>query len=365
MKKDKTKGPRRVTEGKQAEELWVQASKRLELTLDNLTVVAYEIDSDGKWTLSRGKGLEKLGRAQDETVGLSIFEFYKDNPAITDAVRSALEGKPQHIEVEVNGVLWSASYIPVVGPSGKIERVYGTAIDITDRKRAEKDLREAHGTLEVRVKERTTELAKANEQLKVELSERKRAEESAKSSEERFRVLFEDAPDAYYLNDLTGTFVDSNRAAEKMTGYKKEELIGKNFLRLNLLSPMQIVKAAGLLGKNVLGRPTGPDEFTLNRKDGTQVSVEITTNPLRIKNQALVLGISRDITARKQAEETLRASEERYRDLVDNSLGLICAHDLDGILLSINPAAAQVLGLSSGRWRWTKLEVHRRSVGTA
>ena len=69
MKKDKTKGPRRVTEGKQAEELWVQASKRLELTLDNLTVVAYEIDSDGKWTLSRGKGLEKLGRAQDETVG--------------------------------------------------------------------------------------------------------------------------------------------------------------------------------------------------------------------------------------------------------------------------------------------------------
>lgn len=70
-----------------------------------------------------------------------------------------------------------------------------------------------------------------------DVTERKRAEESAERSEERFRVLFEYAPDAYYLNDLTGTFVDGNKAAQEMTGYKKEEMIGKNFLRLNLLPP--------------------------------------------------------------------------------------------------------------------------------
>ncbi len=58
-----------------------------------------------------------------------------------------------------------------------------------------------------------------------DVTARKRAEESAERSEERFRVLFEYAPDAYYLNDLTGTFVDGNKAAEEMTGYEKEEMI--------------------------------------------------------------------------------------------------------------------------------------------
>ena len=164
-----------------------------------------------------------------------------------------------------------------------------------------------------------------------DVTERKRAEESAERSEERFRVLFEYAPDAYYLNDLTGTFVDGNKAAQEMTGYKKEEMIGKNFLRLNLLPPMQILKAAALLRKNVLGRPTGPDELTLNRKDGTQVSVEIRTTPIRIKNQTLVLGIARDITERKRAEQALRESEERYRRFFEDSPIPLCVQDFSAV----------------------------------
>jgi len=143
-----------------------------------------------------------------------------------------------------------------------------------------------------------------------DITERKRAEEVIKSSEERLRILFEYAPDGYYLNDLKGNFIDGNIAAEKLIGYKKEELIGKSFLKSKILSPMQIPKAAALLAKNILGQPIGPDELTLNQKDGKQVTVEIRTFPVKIEGQNLVLGIARDITERKHAEEELKKAHD-------------------------------------------------------
>ena len=150
-----------------------------------------------------------------------------------------------------------------------------------------------------------------------DVTERKRFEEGLRNSEERFKALFEHAPDAYYLNDLNGNFVNANRAAEEMIGYRKEELIGRNFLKLRLLRPGQIPKAALLLGKNNLGQPTGPDEFTLNRKDGTQVSVEIRTAPVAMDNKTLVLGLARDITERKHAESELRRHHDSLQQMVE------------------------------------------------
>ncbi len=145
------------------------------------------------------------------------------------------------------------------------------------------------------------------ETLIIEITERKQAEEALHESEERFRTLFERAPDGYYLNDLEGTFIDGNRAAEKIVGYKREELVGKSFLRLDLLAPEQIPEAASALEKNRKGKPTGPDEFILTRKDGSQVPVEISSLPITFKGQTLVLSIARDITKRKQAEELHQA----------------------------------------------------------
>ena len=131
---------RDITERKKTEALLLQTTERLRLTLDNLAIIAYELDADGKFILERGKGLEKLGRKPDAVVGQSIFDLCADYPDIANAVRRALDGEPQEIEVEQGNSIWASTYVPLVNERGEVDRVFGTAVDITERKHAERRL---------------------------------------------------------------------------------------------------------------------------------------------------------------------------------------------------------------------------------
>lgn len=136
--------------------------------------------------------------------------------------------------------------------------------------------------------------------------ELKKSEQTLEESIEMISLFFEFAPDPIYLTDLSGTFLDGNQAAEKITGYRREELIGKNFLELELLSKKQLVKASKLLALNLLGKETGPDEFTLKSKEGLEVIIEISTHPIKHGNKSFVIGIARDITEKKAVEFKLQ-----------------------------------------------------------
>ena len=173
---------------------------------------------------------------------------------------------------------------------------------------------------------------------------RKQADEELRDSEERLKILFDYAPDAYYINDSKGKFIDGNKAAERLTGYKKEELIGKSFLKLKLLSLADIPKAAKLLVKNLRGQPTGSDEFVLNRKDNDKVLVEISTYPVKIKGKTLALGIARDITERKKAEEALRKSQQEFASIFDNSPEASVYLDEKNKILDINSRFSELFG---------------------
>jgi PAS domain S-box-containing protein len=178
------------------------------------------------------------------------------------------------------------------------------------------------------------------------ITERIRTEENLKSSMERLRTLFENAPDAYYLNDLKGHFIDGNKAAEEMTGYRKDELIGKSFLQLGLLPKKYILTAAKLLALNSLGKPTGPDELILNRKDGAQIVVEIRTVPTKIDAKAVVLGIARDVTERKKNENAVFESQQKFEGLFTGNPEATVYLDPDFRIMEINPHFTSLFGYS-------------------
>ncbi|MEW6187975.1 MAG: EAL domain-containing protein [Thermodesulfobacteriota bacterium] len=138
-----------------------------------------------------------------------------------------------------------------------------------------------------------------------DISDRKQTEETLRENEALIRNYLEYAPDGVYLSDLDGTFLYGNRKSEKIIGYTREELIGRNFLDLNLLQEKDFSRAALLLKANREGKSTGPDEIELIDKGGRVIPVEINTSVVRGKNQNIVLAFVRDISERKQAAEKI------------------------------------------------------------
>ena len=142
-----------------------------------------------------------------------------------------------------------------------------------------------------------------------DVTARRQIEANLQRSETYLKALFDYAPDAYYLNDLEGRFVDGNHAAEELIGYKKEELIGESFLSLQILPIDELETAAGILTQSTTG-PIGPVRLTLRRKDGRLITVEIRSMPLELNGQTLILGIARDITERQSFEAQLCEAKE-------------------------------------------------------
>jgi PAS domain S-box-containing protein len=152
----------------------------------------------------------------------------------------------------------------------------------------------------------------------IDITKRKRAEEAIVASEQRYAELFENAQDAILTTDLTGRFTAANRAAEQVTGYAREEIVGMSLLHLLVpelgdLARQELVRlAAG-------GAEPATKEWEIITKDGHRVPVEVSTRTIYDGGKpAGTQAIARDITERKRAEETLQESELRFRQLTEN-----------------------------------------------
>ena len=134
------------------------------------------------------------------------------------------------------------------------------------------------------------------------------------------------------------------RKAEEICGYKRDEIIGKNYFDLDLLSGTNLAKANRLLSLNMMGKQTGPDEFELNRKDGSTVTVEIVTQLISFGGRQVVMGLVKDVTERKEFEAALKMSQERYDVATRSAVMGVWDWDLRTGAVYWSPRAYTMLG---------------------
>jgi len=154
-------------------------------------------------------------------------------------------------------------------------------------------------------------------------------------SEEKYRVIFENANDLIVYTDLEGRFLELNDKLEEIFGYKREDFIGKRFSEVDVLGPRDLKKARKDLRNTIAGNPPQVSEFEVFRKDGRKAFVEVNSRLIKIdgRTRASIL-IIRDITQRKKAEEALRkVHEELERKVRERTLNLEEANTALRVLL--------------------------------
>jgi PAS domain S-box-containing protein len=231
-----------------------------------------------------GKNTEEFGFFSKKTRALLRENIAKRIMGLNDRPFSikvvAKEGKPVHLEVRANKIDYAGQTAILV-----MFRI------VTQRKRGEKRLKEYAEKLEA---------------LVAEISE----------SKEKLETIFNSSPDAITLVDLNGHIIECNAATAALHGFSsRDELIGKN--AFDLISPKERQKGQRLMETLLKNGSAKNIEIIFVTKDGTEFPAEASGSVIRNAEGNIVgfVSITEDITERKQLEERLRASEEKYHSL--------------------------------------------------
>ncbi len=196
--------------------------------------------------------------------------------------------------------------IPFIIVSGTIGEV--TAIELIKQGATDYVLKDKPGRLLFAIRRALEEIRK-----------KEKAIEKLQQSEERYRLIFEGSNDAIFISSLTGVTIEGNRALEELLGLSREDIIGKNFLKLGLLNKSQIPQAFKLLTKGVFSNSNKTGEFKIKRKDGKEIYLELKARMINFLGKRHMIGLVSDITERKMAEITLQRNEENFHRSVEES----------------------------------------------
>ncbi len=276
-----------------------------EQAVEGLEEMIAVIDREYRYLLANRAFLDYSGRKRAEVLGHRVGEVLNPDvfeSTVKERIDECLQGKTVQFEMrychENRG---ERDLLVSCFPLGVRRGVDGMACilqDITDRKESERSLR-------------------------------------------LFRALMDESKDAVEVIDPANfRFVDVNEKSCQDLGYTRAELLSMTVCEIDPVTDhsachalLDELKQHGALLKQTVHR----------RKDGSEFPVEVSLKYVEM-NRGYIIAVSRDITERLKAEQTLRESEDRYRDLVENSQDLLCTHDLKGNLLSVNPAPARLLG---------------------
>jgi diguanylate cyclase (GGDEF)-like protein/PAS domain S-box-containing protein len=200
------------------------------------------------------------------------------------------------------------------------------------------------------LKDRLARLPAATQRVIAEQKEiqfRRESEMKLREAESKFRMLFETANDGIFILDATG-FVDCNQKAASMYGLTKEEITGcspADFSPQRQSDGRLSVEVAAEKIQAAMRGESQHFEWRSLRADRTPFDVDISLNRIEFGGAVYVQAVIRDITGRKQVEDALRASESRFRLLIENAP--MCIHEIgmDGRIISMNKAGLDMLGI--------------------
>ena len=210
-----------------------RSEERLRTVVTGAPIVLFAMDRDGVFTFFEGRGLEYMGNMPDQPVGRSVFEMYRHVPQSLEDARRALKGEEFTSIVEVDGAVFETRFSPMRAPDGEREGVIGVATDITERRRAEEELRE---------------------------------------SEERFRRLMENAAEAFLVADPDGRLVNVNQMACEQFGYDRDELLKLSIS--DIYTPLNAGEVSEVYDGLVSSGVPVTLEGTGWRRDGTGFPIE-------------------------------------------------------------------------------------------
>ncbi len=168
-------------------------------------------------------------------------------------------------------------------------------------------------------------------------------EEELKESGTRFQTLFNTMPDPVVIVDGKGKFLAVNDRVEETTGFKREELFGKNFLRTKIVTSKSKAILIKNLAKRMMGMHIAPYEIEGLTKSGKKIPFEVNATKIEYEGKPADFVIFRDITERKKAEEALRESEEKFRNLAEQSPNMIFINR-KGRVVYANKKCEEIIG---------------------
>ncbi|MGC9503708.1 PAS domain S-box protein [Baaleninema sp.] len=322
---------RDITERRQAEEALRDSETKFRQMAENIQDVFWLFAPQTGELLYVSPAYESIWqRSLEELYAMPQSWLDTVYPEDLDRVRLSLAlesqgqcGRCEYRIVRPNGELrWIASRtFPIYNERGEVVRTAGVAEDVTDRKRTEAELEGYRTQLEALVAQRTAQLQAANHRLQEEVAQRRQAQARL-----HFQARLLDVVEhAVIATDLSGAIVYWNRFAERLYGWSLEEVKGCN--------PNDIISTSDSRdrGQELMERlnrgESWSGEFMVKRRNGREFPALVTTSPIFNEDGKLVgvVGVSIDISERKQAEEALKQTnaelgivvEQQTRDLAE------------------------------------------------
>jgi len=309
-----------ITERKQAEVTGRENEERLRSHTDNSPLAVIEWNADLIITQWTGAAEKMFGWKAEEAIGKPIAElpgiYEEDLPAVQSVIRQLAGGVSKQVfssnrnRTRNGQVIHCEWYNSVLHDArGKMTSVLSQVLDVTVRQRAEEALR---------------------------------------ASENRLRTLVQTIPDLVWLKDTNGVFLSCNTAFERLFGAGESSIVGKtdyDFVEKSLADFFRQRDQAAMAADE----PTTNEEWLTFAHDGYRGLFQTIKTPMRDADGALVgvLGVARDITERKRAEEALRESQALHRSLVEQMPAGIFRKDPEGRYVLVNSWFCQLRGMKA------------------